>query len=97
MDVPQLAGKIDVEGVKEKFETCKHFQVDSEMENGGHRFFIFAMEKLDAHILSLKLDTVFGNLKCAAKLNVAFGFVHKIVEDGFCRYYYAHENNTLMD
>ena len=54
------------------------------------------MEILDAHTLSQKLDTVFEKLKCAAKLNIAFGCVLTNVEDGFCRYYYAHEN-TLTE
>ena len=43
------------------------------------------------------MDLAFKGLKCAAKVNVAFGFVLKIVEDGSCRYSYAHENNTLME
>ena len=55
------------------------------------------MEILDAHTLSQNLDTVLEKLKCAAKLNVAFGFVLKNVEDGSCRYYYAHENNAFME
>ena len=67
------------------------------MENGRHRISIFAMEIMDAHTLSKKLDTVFEKLKCAAKLSIAFGFVLKNVEDGACRYYYAHENNTVME
>ena len=48
------------------------------------------MDILDAHTSSQKLDTVFEKLKCAAKMNVAFGFVLKNIEDGSCRYYYAH-------
>ena len=45
-----------------------------------------------------KLDHFFyNNLKCAAKLNLAFGFILKNVEDGGFRYFYAHENNTLLD
>ena len=31
------------------------------------------------------------------KVNIAFGFVLKKVEDGMCRYFYAHENNTIME
>ena len=34
---------------------------------------------------------------CAAKLNVVFGFVLKNVEDGTFRFYYARENNTLLE
>ena len=33
----------------------------------------------------------------AAKLNVAFGFVLKNVEDGTSRSYYAPENSTLIE
>ena len=44
-----------------------------------------------------KLDHFFNNLKCAAKVNLAFGFILKNVEDGGFRYFYAHENNTLLD
>ena len=52
---------------------------------------------MDAHTLSWKLNLFFENLKCAAKLNVAFGFMLKNLGDGICWYYYAHENNTLME
>ena len=31
------------------------------------------------------------------QVNFAFGIVLKIVEDGSCRYFYAHENNTVME
>ena len=39
----------------------------------------------------------FNNLKCAAKVNLAFGFILKNREDGGFRYFYAHESNTLLD
>ena len=45
----------------------------------------------------MKLDLVFKDLKCAAKVNIAFGFVLKNVEGGSCRPFYVHENNTLME
>ena len=44
-----------------------------------------------------ELDHFFNNLKCAAKVNVAFGFILKNIEDGGFRYFYAHQNNTLLD
>ena len=52
---------------------------------------------LTKNLLNDKLDYVFKELKCAAKVNLAFGFVLKNIEDGMCRYFYAHENNTLME
>ena len=39
----------------------------------------------------------FNNLKCAAKVNLAFGFILKNIEDGGFRYFFAHENNTPLD
>ena len=67
------------------------------MENGRHRVFNFAMSSFDISSLNDKLDYVLKELKCAAKINLAFGFVLKNIEDGMCRYFYAHENNTIME
>ena len=55
------------------------------------------MDTLEPKYLLEKLDVVFSSLKCAAKLNVAIGFLFKTVEEGSCRYHYAHENNTRME
>ena len=43
------------------------------------------------------MDLVFKGLNCAAKVNLAFGFVLKNVEDGSCRSFYAHKNNTVLE
>ena len=67
------------------------------MENGKHRVFKFAMSTFDMSLLNDKLDYVFKELKCSAKVNLAFGFVLKKIEDGMCRYFYAQENNTIME
>ena len=47
--------------------------------------------------INKKLDLVFKGLKCAAKINLAVGFFLKNVEDGSFRYFYAHENNTVIE
>ena len=67
------------------------------LEKGRHRVFNFAMSTFDNSLINKKLDLVFNGLKFAAKVNFAFGFLLKNVEDGSCRYFYAHENNTLME
>ena len=51
----------------------------------------------DVSLLNDKQDYVFKELTCAAKVNLAFGFVLKNFEDGMCRYFYAHENNTIKE
>ena len=43
------------------------------------------------------MDHAFNQLKGAAEVNLAFVFVMKNIEDGTRRYFYAHENNTVME
>ena len=69
----QLVEEIDGESLNDLSETSKHFLSDSEMENGSHRVFDFAMEILDALTLSEKQDIVFEKLKLAPNLKVAVG------------------------
>ena len=52
------------------------------MENGKHRVHNFTMENLDLKYLLENLEVVFDSLICAAKMNVAFGFVFNNEEDG---------------
>ena len=90
-------GDVDEQSLGEDSESCKHFLTDTEIENGRHRVFNFAMSSFDNSLLNDKLGYVFKQLKCAAKVNLAFGFVLKIIEDGVCRYFYAHENKPIME
>ena len=55
------------------------------------------METLNETIMNEKLDHFLNNLKGAAKVNMAFGFNLKNREDGEFRYFYVHEDNTLLD
>ena len=96
IDVEDIVGDVDDQSLIEGLESCKHFLTDTELENGRHRVFNFAMSSFDISLLNDKLDYVFKELKCAAKVNLAFGFVLKNFEDGMCRHFYAHENNTVM-
>ena len=97
IDVEDVVGDVDDQSLREEMESCKHFLTDTEMENGRHRVFNFAMSSFNMSLLNDKRDYVFKELKCAAKINLAFGFLLKNNEDGMCRYFYAHENNTNME
>ena len=70
--------------------------MDSELERARHKEFIYAVETLNETIVNEKFVLFFNNLKCAAKVNLAFGFILKNIEDGGFRYFYAHENKTLL-
>ena len=81
----------------EELESCKHFLTATEMENGRHRLFNFAVSSFHISLFNDKLDYVFKELKCAAKVNLAFGLVLKIIEHESCGHFYAQENNTFME
>ena len=96
-DVKAIVGDDDDQSLREELKSCKYFVTDPEKDNGTHRVFKFAMPSFHISLLNEKLDYVFKELKYAAKTNLAFGFVLKNIEDGMCRYFYAHENNTRME
>ena len=97
IDVEDIVGDVDNQSLREEMESCKHFLTDTELEIERHRVFNFAMSSFDVSLLNDKVNYVFEELKCAAKMNLAFRFVMKSIEDGMCRYFYAHENNTFME
>ena len=97
VDVEHIVIDIEDHSLSEDFCSFQHFLVDSELERARHKVFNYAVENLNETILNEKFDHVFNNLKCAAKVSLAFGFILKNIEDGGFRYFYAHENNILLD
>ena len=97
IDVEDIVGDVDDQSLREELQSCRHFMVDSEIQKGRHSVFNFAVNNLTTQVIEEKLDRVLDKLKCAAKLNLALGFILKNIEDGKFRYYYGHENNTLLE
>ena len=97
VDVEHMVGHVEDHRLREELRSCQQFLVDSELERARYKVFNYAVKTLNETIVSEKLDHFFDNLKCAAKPNLAFGFILKNLEDGGFRYFYAHENNTLLD
>ena len=95
-DVEDIVGDVDDQSLREELQSCRHFLVDSEIQKGRHSVFNFAVNNLTAQVLEEKLDRVLDKLKCVAKLNLALSFILKNIEDGKFRYFYAHEDNTLL-
>ena len=73
-DVKDIVGDVENQSLREELESCKHFLTDTEMEKGRHRVFNFAMSSFDMSLPNDKLDYVIKELKCAAKVKIAFGF-----------------------
>ena len=98
VDVEHIVGDVEDQRLREELRSCRHFLVDSELERARHKVFNYAVETFNETLVNKKLDHFFNNnLKCAAKVNLAFGFTLKNIEDGGFGYFYAHENNTLLD
>ena len=47
--------------------------------------------------MNKKLDHFSDSSKCAAKMNIAFGFILENINVWGFRHFYAHENNKLLD
>ena len=97
IDVEDIVGDVDDQNLREELQSCRHFLVDSEIQKGRHSVFNFAVNNLTAQVIEEKLDRVLDKLKCVEKLNLALGFLLKNIEDGKFRYFYAHQNNTLLE
>ena len=95
--VEDIVGDVDDHSLREELQSCRHFLVDSEIQNGKHSVFNFAVNNLTAQVIEEKLDRVLDKIKCVAKLNLARGFILKNIEDGKFRYFYARENNTCWN
>ena len=97
VDVKHIVGDVEDHRLREEFRSCQHFLVESELERARHKVFNYAEETLNRTIVNEELDHFFNNLKCAAKVNLAFDFFLKNKEDGGFRYFHAQENITLLD
>ena len=97
VDVEHIVGDVEDHRLIEELRSCHLFSVDSELEGARHKVFNYAVETLNETIVNEKHDHFFNNLKFAAKVNLAFGFTLKNIEDGGFRHFCAHENNTLLD
>ena len=92
-----IVGYVDDQGLREELRSCQPFLVDSELERASHRVFNYAVETLREKFMSEKLNHFFNNSKCGAKVNMAFGFILENLEDEGFRFFYTHENKTLLD
>ena len=53
--------------------------------------------KLDPNEINVKSTEVFKKLNCAAKVNLALGFILRNADDDKYRYLYLNENNTFFE
>ena len=66
------------ESLKEELEACQHLLDDMHAELGRQETFNFSLLDLDTKQIYDKLNEVFANLNCAAKINLALNVCCKI-------------------
>ena len=86
-DMQSLADAGDDKSLEEELQSCRHFLADSEIQKGRHSVLNIVVNNLTAQVMEEKLDRVLDNLKCAAKLKLALGFILKKIEDGKISYF----------
>ena len=96
VDVEHIVRNVVDHSLREELRSCQHFLVYSELERTRGKEFNYAVKTFNETVVNETLDLFFNSLKCAAKMNLTFGFFLKIIETGGFRYFYAHENNTLL-
>ena len=77
-----ILNEVDDAHLKEELRSCQLFIVECVLERARHKIFNYAVQNLNGTVVNGKLDHFFGNLKCAAKVNVAFGFILKNIDGG---------------
>ena len=72
VNVEHIVGDVEDHSLREELRSCQQFLVDSKLERARNKVFNDAVETLNETIVNEKLDHLFNNLKCAAKVNLAF-------------------------
>ena len=92
-----LADTEDDKNFEEDLQSCRFFLVGSKLRKRRHSVFNFVVYNLTSQVNDEKLNHILDKLKCAAKPNLAPGFILKNIEDGKFRYFCALENKTLLE
>ena len=79
VNVEHIPGDVEDHSWREELPSCQHFLVDSKLERARHKVFNYSVETLNETVVNEKLENFFSNLKRAAKMNLAFGFILKIL------------------
>ena len=81
VDVEHIVGDVEDHRLREELRSFQHFLVDSELARARHRVINYAVGNVSETIVNEKLGHLFNNVKCAAKVNLGFGFILKNIED----------------
>ena len=84
VDVEHIVWDVENHKLREELRSCQQFFV-VENERARHKVLIHDIENRNTDFVDKKIDHFFKKLKCSAKVNLAFGFILRFLEDGGCR------------
>ena len=97
MDVKHIVGHVGDHRLREVLRFCQHFL-------GGFRTWKSETQRIQIRSGNPQRNnreretwSFFQQFEMCSRSESGFGFILKNIEDGGFRYFYAHENNTLLD
>ena len=97
VNVVHIVGDFENHSLREELPSCQHSWWTPNLKGPGTQILQWRSGNSQRNNSERKTWSFFNILKCAAKLNLVFGFILKNIEDGGFRYFYAHEDNTRLD
>ena len=92
-----IINKCDNLNLREELLSSKQILLYCELEKALHKVFNYSVGNLNETLVNGKFDQFFNNLNHGARVNLAFRFILKSIEAKKFGFFYAHENNTLLD
>ena len=87
---------IDDAELTEELNFCNHFLVGFKLQKEKHCVFNFAMSSFN-NSFQRELGSCDQPTEMCGRSQPCFRICSKNIEDGTCRYFYAHENYTVME
>ena len=84
------------EQLQQELSACQNFFDNTEMKSGRHPVFNFKLSELNLNEIKKKSKEVFQKSNCAAKVNLALGFILRNVDTDKYWYLYANENKLWI-
>ena len=74
--------------LQDKFQSCKHFLVDCEIEKVRHNLFDYAIEMFNTSHVGKKRDHFGGKKEICSQIEFSFGFIlKKVLNDRTFRFF----------
>ena len=81
VDVEHRVRDVEKHRLREELRSCQKLLEDLELQRARHKVLNYAVETLNKTVVNDKFDHFFNILNCAAKVNLAFAFIPKNIED----------------